>query len=92
MYIQVGSNGEKKRVKELIFSMILEWEFKETGKIANVFMESGFSQMEKFTKETLKMAWGTGLAYWQNKMAANMMAAGIRIKNMELESRDFPVG
>ena len=55
MYIQVGSNGEKKRVKELIFSMILEWEFKETGKIANVFMESGFSQMEKFTKETLKI-------------------------------------
>jgi hypothetical protein len=55
MYTQVGSNGEKKRVKELIFSMILEWEFKETGKIVNVFMESGFSQMEKFIKETLKI-------------------------------------
>jgi hypothetical protein len=74
--------------------------FSETGtstrvlylKICFMAKERQHLQMEMFTRETIKMARGMGLAPSLGLMGPNTTADGSRIRNMEWESSDGLMG
>jgi len=55
MFTQDGLSMVKKQGKEPIYIMILEWGFKVNLLMEILLMENGFSLMENFIKEPLKI-------------------------------------